>query len=176
MFYPILECPKPCFTVTLTFIDEGGKVMKMFLLFIFAYFPHCCRFLIAGDPRQNRAHQGRVNGTNCHFNNQDKVFIFERALVFDAAKFYQNHQHRQFFCLIGCQTKNGMAELSLLIPKPTIFPKRYNSKNVCRECLGSRRILYFWMLPVQWLCESVKIHPDTIMDSSVWPFTLSSIS
>ena len=83
----------------LIIIDEAGKVMEMFLQPIFAFFPHCRRFIIAGDTRQNRAHQGNLTAANCHFTNQSKVSLLERALIAGAARVYQNHQHRQLSAL-----------------------------------------------------------------------------
>lgn len=83
----------------LVIIDEAGKVMEMFLLSVFAYFPYCRRFIIAGDTKQNRAHQGSLTAANCHFDRQSKVSILERALITGAARIFQNHQHRQISAL-----------------------------------------------------------------------------
>lgn len=83
----------------LVIIDEAGKVMEMFLLPVFAYFPYCRRFIFAGDTKQNRAHQGSLSPTNCHFSNQSRVSILERALITGAARVFQNHQHRQISSL-----------------------------------------------------------------------------
>lgn len=69
-------------------IDEAGKVMKMFLLFVFAYFSYCRRFILAEDIKQNDSNQSGLTVANCHFSYQGKVSILERAMITGAARVY----------------------------------------------------------------------------------------
>ena len=56
-------------------IDEASKLMETFLLPVFAYFPHCRRFILVGETRQNRAHQGSLMAVKSYFRNKIYIFI-----------------------------------------------------------------------------------------------------
>lgn len=120
----------------LIIIDEAGKVMEMFLLPVFAFFPYCRRFILAGDTRQNRAHQGSLTASNCHFSNQSKVSLLERALICGASRVFQNHQHRQLSSLNKLPNEKWYGNTLTTDPRVDLAPEASLIRNWMKGMFG----------------------------------------
>lgn len=117
--------------------------MEMFLLPVFAYFPYCRRFIVAGDTKQNRAYQGSLTTTNSHFSNQSKVSILERALISGAVRVFQNHQHRQISSLNKLPNEKWYGGALTTDSKADNIPEAFQFRECMNGIFGIKENLIF---------------------------------